>query len=239
MAELRRIPGGFFAAFEGGEHTGKTTQAKMAAESLRQAGWDVELTREPGATHIGSQVRALLLDPANEDLEPAAEALLYAADRAQHVSQVIRPAMARGAVVITDRYADSSAAYQGAGRDLSVSSVEALSDWATGGLKPDLTVLLDMHPLEARRRREGKADRIEREPLAFHETVRRTFLQLALAEPCRYLIVSASAGPDEVHGEVMSRIEDQMKDFTENAAYDGSSSKTPPAAFESTGGSQA
>ena len=137
---------GLLIAFEGGEGSGKTTQARLIAIWLRELGYDVEKTHEPGATKIGMRLRALLLDTSHTGMSPRAEALMYAADRAEHVASVIAPALARGAVVITDRYVDSSLAYQGAGRDLPVDEIAGFNRWATGGLIPDLTILLDMRP---------------------------------------------------------------------------------------------
>lgn len=232
MAEGKTVPGGFFLAFEGGENTGKSTQAKMTAEALRCAGWDVELTREPGATHIGAQIRALLLDPSSEDMVPEAETLLYAADRAQHVRQVIWPAMSRGAVVITDRYTDSSVAYQGAARHLGEFSVTSLNEWAVCGQKPHLTVLLDMDPARARSRQGARPDRIERLPLAFHVRVREAFLKLAEAAPRRYIVADAAPGPEDVHEAVMSRLGAWLEDFAADLRGDGSSSVSPPRSAE-------
>ncbi len=142
--EGRGVTTGLFVAFEGGEGAGKSTQSKLLASWLTERGYEVVTTREPGATAIGRQLRHLLLDPDNGEIAPRAEALLYAADRAQHVATVIRPALARGAVVVSDRYVDSSLAYQGVGRSLSIAEIERLSQFATSGLRPDVTVLLDV-----------------------------------------------------------------------------------------------
>ena len=149
-------------------------------------------TQEPGATKVGMRLRALLLDTAHTGLSARSETLMYAADRAEHVASVIRPALERGAVVVTDRYVDSSLAYQGAGRLLPVSEVATLNQWATGGLTPDLTILLDLAPAVGLQRRERSGDRLEAEPTAFHERVRRGFLALAEAEPERYLVLDAT-----------------------------------------------
>ena len=183
---------GVFIAFEGGEGGGKSTQVEAAAAFLRERGREVVVTREPGSTPLGERLRTLLLDPESE-LSPRAEALLYAADRAQHVDTVIRPALQRGAVVLTDRYVDSSLAYQGAGRDLAVEDVRRLSAWATTGVRPDLVVLLDVEPEVglARARRRAAPDRMEAESIAFHGRVRQGFLDLAAAAPERYLVVPA------------------------------------------------
>ncbi|MBX6723057.1 MAG: dTMP kinase, partial [Dactylosporangium sp.] len=208
--------GGVFVVFEGGEGAGKSTQVRLLAEALRAEGRDVVVTREPGATEIGARIRRLVLEhhgdgaPAGAALSPRAEALLYAADRAHHVASVVRPALARGAVVISDRYVDSSLAYQGAGRTLPVDEVSWLSTWATGGLKPDLVVLLDVDPTVGLRRvgaRGVRPDRLESEELTFHERVRYAFLDLAAAEPTRYLVLDASRPPEELAGAIRARVE--------------------------------
>jgi dTMP kinase len=194
-----------FVAFEGGEGAGKSTQVAALAELLRSRGLDVVLTYEPGDSPIGAQVRRLLLGHDSAGLSDRAEALLYAADRAEHVERVVRPALARGAVVVTDRYVDSSLAYQGAGRPLDPEDVARLSAFATGGLVPDLTVLLDLDPVEGLRRA-GDPDRLEGEPLEFHQRVRARFLELAAAEPGRYLVVDASAAPEAVREQVAAAV---------------------------------
>jgi dTMP kinase len=201
----RRPAHGFFIVFEGGEGAGKSTQVKLLTEWLRSRGHTVAVTREPGATAVGSQVRALLLDPANR-VSTRAEALLYAADRADHVEKVIRPALERGDVVVSDRYIDSSLAYQGAGRDLSLEDVARISRWATDGLVPDLTVLLDVPPGTGLLRVGSNLDRIEAEPAAFHERVRAGFRELADRHPSRYLVVDATLSVDEVAEQVRTRI---------------------------------
>ncbi|MEV1287769.1 dTMP kinase [Micromonospora sp. NPDC049679] len=188
---------GVFVVFEGGEGAGKSTQVNALAETLREQGHEVVVTREPGATDIGERIRGLVLGGAagGDGPSPRAEALLYAADRAHHVATVVRPALARGAVVISDRYVDSSLAYQGAGRTLPVDEVSWLSSWATGGLKPDLVVLLDVDPTVGLTRaasRGGGVDRLESESVAFHERVRYAFLDLAAADPKRYLVLDAA-----------------------------------------------
>jgi dTMP kinase len=170
-------------------------------------------TREPGATPIGRQLRLMLLDPDNGELAPRAEALLYAADRAQHVASVIRPALARGAVVISDRYVDSSLAYQGAGRDLSTAEVERLSQFATSGLRPDLTVLLDVRAddgLARTSQRDAAPDRLEAESILFHERVRAAFRDLANAAPDRYLVIDATLSAPAVHDQIVRRISDMV-----------------------------
>ncbi len=205
-------PHGLFLAFEGGEGAGKTTQARLIAIWLREQGYDVVTTHEPGATKVGMRLRALLLDTAHAGMSPHAEALMYAADRAEHVSSVIEPALARGAVVITDRYIDSSLAYQGAGRGLRTAEIAKLNSWATGGRMPDLTILLDMPPEAGLGRRTRSADRLEAEPAEFHRRVRAGFLALARAEPSRYLVIDASQPVDEVTREIKDRIRDILPD---------------------------
>ena len=203
---------GVFIALEGGEGAGKTTQARLLAIWLRDQGYDVITTREPGATKIGMRLRAILLDTAHTGLSARAETLLYAADRAEHVSSVILPALERGSVVVTDRYVDSSLAYQGAGRHQPTAEVAKLNQWATGGLAPDLTVLLDMPPAGGLGRRARSADRLEAEPLDFHERVRRGFLNLADAEPDRYLVLDASQSPEDVSRAIQERVRDMLPD---------------------------
>ena len=205
-------PVGLFVAFEGGEGSGKTTQARLVAIWLRELGYDVVTTHEPGATKVGMRLRALLLDTAHAGMSPHAEALMYAADRAEHVSTVIKPALDRGAVVITDRYVDSSLAYQGAGRSLPVEDIARLNDWATGGRTPDLTVLLDMNPMAGLARRTRSADRLEAEPAEFHNRVRSGFLALAKADPSRYLIVDADGQQDDITREITTRIRALLPD---------------------------
>jgi dTMP kinase len=210
--EAAPVRHGVFIALEGGEGAGKTTQARLLAIWLRDQGYDVVTTREPGATKIGMRLRAVLLDTAHRGLSARAETLLYAADRAEHVSSVILPALERGAVVVTDRYVDSSLAYQGAGRNQPTAEVAKLNEWATGGLVPELTVLLDMPPANGLGRRARSADRLEAEPLDFHERVRRGFLGLASAEPERYLVLDASQPPEDVSRAIQERVRDMLPD---------------------------
>jgi dTMP kinase len=202
---------GIFVVFEGGEGAGKSTQVTRLSEALIRAGHDVVVTREPGATDMGARIRSLVLSNAEgaDAPSPRAEALLYAADRAHHVATVVRPALARGAVVVSDRYVDSSLAYQGAGRTLPVQEISWLSSWATGGLKPDLVVLLDVDPtvgLGRVDRRGLGADRLESESRSFHERVRYAFLDLAAADPKRYLVLDAARPADEITNAVATRI---------------------------------
>ena len=203
---------GLFIAFEGGEGSGKTTQARLIAIWLREQGYDVVTTHEPGATKIGMRLRALLLDTAHAGMSPHSEALLYAADRAEHVAKVIDPALDRGAVVITDRYIDSSLAYQGTGRGLHSGDIAWLNSWATDGREPDLTVLLDMAPEQGLNRRARSADRLEAEPLEFHRRVRAGFLTLARAKPDHYLIVDAAAPVGEITEQIKDRIREILPD---------------------------
>ena len=202
---------GVFVVFEGGEGAGKSTQVQALAEALRSEGRSVLVTREPGATEVGEQIRGLVLGGkvGSAALSPRAEALLYAADRAHHVATVVRPALARGTVVISDRYVDSSLAYQGAGRTLPVEEVSWLSSWATGGLRPDLVVLLDVEPAIGLARvasRGGGVDRLEGESVAFHERVRYAFLDLASVDPKRYLVLDAARPPEEIAPLVAARV---------------------------------
>jgi dTMP kinase len=203
---------GLFVAFEGGEGTGKTTQARLIAIWLREQGFDVVSTHEPGATKIGMRLRALLLDTAHTGMSPQAEMLMYAADRAEHVASVIEPALAVGGVVITDRYVDSSLAYQGAGRGLRRHDIAMLNGWATGGRLPDLTVLLDMPPEGGLIRRTRSADRLESEPAEFHRRVREGFLALAREDPPRYLVIDATRPVEVITEEIKDRIREILPD---------------------------
>jgi dTMP kinase len=203
---------GLFLTFEGGDGAGKTTQAVMLEEWLRAQGREVVRTREPGGTDVGGRIRDIVLHHRGH-IAPRAEALLYAADRAHHIETVVQPAIARGDIVIQDRYLDSSVAYQGAGRVLDADDVRELSLWATGGLLPDLTVLLDLDPVAARARLDADDkpfDRLEAEKAEFHERVRAAFLALAAAEPERFLVLDAAASPpvlaESVRTAVASRL---------------------------------
>ncbi|MFF1512434.1 dTMP kinase [Streptomyces sp. NPDC058305] len=198
---------GFFIALEGGDGAGKSTQAQALADWIRGKGHEVVVTREPGATPVGKRLRSILLDVSSAGLSHRAEALLYAADRAEHVDTVVRPALERGAVVISDRYIDSSVAYQGAGRDLSPTEIARINRWATAGLVPHLTVLLDVSPEAARERFTEAPDRLESEPLEFHTRVRSGFLTLAAADPGRYLVVDAAQEPEAVTTVVRHRLD--------------------------------
>ncbi|QNE76529.1 dTMP kinase [Streptomyces finlayi] len=198
---------GFFLALEGGDGAGKSTQVEALAEWIRAKGHEVVVTREPGATPVGKRLRSILLDVSSAGLSNRAEALLYAADRAEHVDSVVRPALERGAIVISDRYIDSSVAYQGAGRDLSPTEIARISRWATSGLVPHLTVLLDVDPEAARERFTEAPDRLESEPPEFHARVRSGFLTLAAADPVRYLVVDAGQEPEAITTAVRHRLD--------------------------------
>ncbi|WP_242088396.1 dTMP kinase [Curtobacterium sp. DN_7.5] len=200
---------GRFITLEGGDGAGKTTQAERLSAWLGEHGRTVVRTREPGGTDLGVRIREIVLHERGH-VAPRAEALLYAADRAHHVETVVRPAVARGDVVLQDRYIDSSVAYQGVARGLGADHVRAVSDWATGGLVPDLTVLLDLDVLVGRARvaaaRGDTFDRLESEAAAFHESVRRAFLDMAAAEPERFLVVDASMPADVVQQAVRAAV---------------------------------
>lgn len=189
-----------FISFEGPDGSGKTTQLRLLAKRLREQGVTVVESAEPGGTRIAQQIRAILLDPANEEMSAAAELLLYFAARAQNVAQVIRPALARGEVVLSDRFTDSTLAYQGAGRKLGRDVVLQLHDIVCSGLQPDLTICLDLPISDALRRvinRTG-VDRLDAEAVEFHERVRQEYLRLAAAEPDRIVVVDASGAIEDV-----------------------------------------
>jgi len=199
---------GIFISFEGIDGVGKSTQADLLEAHLRSKGREVVRTFEPGGTELGKEIRNLLLHQGHVDAR--AEALLYAADRAHHTATKIRPALEAGTDVITDRYLDSSVAYQGAGRVLGAQEVRDLSLWATNGLLPALTVLLDLDAAAAAQRRSktGEApDRLEREKLDFFEATRAQYLSLAQAEPERFLVLDATAGVDQLQAQIRSRID--------------------------------
>lgn len=201
-----------FISFEGIDGVGKSTQIRLAEEYLRGLGRDVLTTFEPGGTELGQEIRNLLLHRKG-DVAPRSEALLYAADRAHHVATKIRPALAEGKIVITDRYLDSSVAYQGAGRKLSAEEVRNISVWAVDGLLPDLTILLDLDAAKAAERRETtgqEADRLEREKLDFFEAVRSEFLKLAAAEPNRFLVVDAEQTPEEIFEKILAKLSELL-----------------------------
>jgi dTMP kinase len=197
-----------FISFEGIDGVGKSTQVDLLIAHLEANGKTVCRTHEPGGTELGAEIRHLLLHRKGE-VAPRAEALLYAADRAHHVATKIRPALQRGEVVVSDRYMDSSIAYQGSGRHLGFEQIRELSMFAADGLLPDLTVLLDLEAsvAQARRNKTGEApDRLEREKIEFFETVRQAFLDLAAAEPSRWLVLDATQSVDEMHSKIRERV---------------------------------
>ncbi|WP_179580828.1 dTMP kinase [Glaciibacter psychrotolerans] len=199
---------GFFITIEGGDGSGKSTQAQLLTDWLEQHGHTVMRTREPGGTEVGVEIREIVLHHPGE-IAPRAEALLYAADRAHHIATKVRPALARGEIVIQDRYIDSSVAYQGAGRVLGATEVRELSLWATDGLLPDLTILLDLDETVARARLNAankRFDRLEAEKNEFHARVRAAFLELAAAEPTRFLVTDAAAPVDTIAAILRARV---------------------------------
>jgi len=203
---------GLFISLEGIDGVGKSTQSDLLEEFLRAQGREVVRTFEPGGTELGQEIRHLLLHRKG-DVAPRAEALLYAADRAHHVASKIRPALNRGEVVMTDRYLDSSVAYQGVGRALSAEDVRAISMFAVEGLLPDLTILLDLEAsaAAARRNNTGEApDRLEREKIEFFEAVRQAYLDMATAEPDRWLVIDARKTVDEMQAQIRDRVADML-----------------------------
>jgi dTMP kinase len=199
---------GLFISFEGIDGVGKSTQADELEEFVRSRGFDVVRSFEPGGTELGQEIRHLLLHRKG-DVSPRAEALLYAADRSHHVATKIRPALEAGKVVIADRYLDSSVAYQGAGRELETKEIRDLSLWATNGLLPHLTVLLDLDPETARTRRDEtgtEPDRLEREKIDFFTAVRSGYLELAANEPERFLVVDATKSREEIQQLIRARV---------------------------------
>lgn len=196
---------GVFVCFEGGEGSGKSTQSRLLRAWLEAAGHPVLLTFEPGDTEVGRELRRIVLDPATGELSDRTEVLLYAADKAEHVDTVVRPALERGEVVITDRYVDSTLAYQGAGRALDVAEVERVARWATHDLRPHVTVVLDLAPAHGLGRFEER-DRIEGESLEFHQRVREAFVAMAAADPDHYLVLDARLPADEIAAAVRDRV---------------------------------
>jgi dTMP kinase len=200
------LPRGVFVCFEGGEGSGKSTQSRLLAERLGARGHAVRLTFEPGDTPVGAEMRRIVLSPETGELSDRTEVLLYAADKAEHVDTVVLPALERGEVVITDRYVDSTLAYQGAGRVLDVREVEEVARWATGDIRPHLTVVLDVDPRDGLSRFEGR-DRIEAEGIEFHDRARQAFLDLAAADPDHYLVLDAHDDRDSLADQVLARLE--------------------------------
>lgn len=203
---------GLFITFEGGDGVGKSTQVARLVEHLQVLGQNVVTTREPGGTELGVEIRNIVLHHRG-DIAPRAEALLYAADRAHHIATFVRPALERGDVVIQDRYFDSSVAYQGAGRVLDGKEIRDLSLWATESLIPDLTILLDLDPQQARVRLDAEDkvfDRLENEKHDFHARVREGFLALAAAEPQRWLVLNAADARDSIAASIAARVNDLL-----------------------------
>jgi dTMP kinase len=198
------VTDGLFIAFEGGDGAGKSTQVALLRDAFEAAGRTVLVTRQPGGTPLGREIRDLVLH--GDHVSPRAEALLFAADKAHHVEQVIAPALAAGDVVLTDRYTDSSVAYQGAGRDLGAQEIHDLTMWAVDDLVPDLTVVVDVPAQEGRRRRGEVHDRLESEQDDFHEAIRAHYLAMARGNPQRYLVVDGTLPPEDVHEAVVQRL---------------------------------
>jgi dTMP kinase len=201
---------GVFVAFEGGDGAGKSTQVRLLGDALSAQGREVVRTREPGGTPAAEAMRHVVLTPEFAGLDPRAEALLYAASRAEHVARLVQPALDRGAVVITDRYIDSSIAYQGVGRGLGPDVVGEINLWATRSLLPDLTVLLDVDAGQGLARLDSSPDRLEAEPEEFHATVRSAFLSLAQGDPSRYLVLSASGEREDIAAQVLDRVQSML-----------------------------
>lgn len=196
---------GLFVVFEGGDSVGKTTQVRRLASWLADAGIDHIVTRQPGGTQVGAELRRLVLDPSFGDVSPRAEALMYAGDKAQHVYEVVRPALEEGKVVVCDRYVDSMVAYQGAGRALGLEEISRIAWWAVGDLRPDLTILLDADPGDAVASIKDK-DRLESAGLEVHHRARQYFLDLAAADPERYLVLNARGTREEIAAAIRERL---------------------------------
>ncbi|MEW6674546.1 MAG: dTMP kinase [Nitrospirota bacterium] len=207
---------GFFISFEGIEGTGKSTQAKLLYEYLRGKGFDVVLTGEPGGTTIGLKIREMLLSIENKKISPVTELLLYNASRAQHIKEVILPAINRGHIVVTDRFSDSTVAYQGYGRGIDLNLIDSLDRIATKGLRPGITILLDLDVEVGLKRNRGinKTDRLELEDIEFHKKVRKGYLEIATKEPGRIKLIDASTGIEEIHRKVVEIVEDFIKNIS-------------------------
>jgi dTMP kinase len=229
-ARRRLAGGGVFIAFEGGEGAGKSTQVRRLQEWLTNEGLVARATFEPGATPSGAGIRQIVLDRTHTGISSRSEALLYAADRAQHVHDVLRPALDAGEVVITDRFVDSSLAYQGAGRTIPLDDVRMLSRWATEGLRPDLTILLDLPPEVGLARARGRAlaDRLESESLDFHQRVRQTFVALAEADPDRYLVVDARQSTEEIAAIIRMRVAELLSGLPLQQLAQAPAREAPP-----------
>jgi dTMP kinase len=203
-----------FVTFEGSEGSGKSTQISLLADYLRGLGYDVLTTREPGGTVIGEQVRSCLHDVANDQMTPAAEVLLYSASRAQLVNEVIRPALAAGRVVLSDRYADSTLAYQGYGRQLDLDTLRTITNFATGGLQPDLSIFLDVNVQAGIERRTVGGDELNRmdlQALVFYQRVREAYLKMVAEEPARWQIVDANRSVKTIHQDVRRLVESRLR----------------------------
>jgi dTMP kinase len=224
-ARRAKMPGrqtnGYFIVFEGGEGAGKTTQMEALEKWLEARGEDVIVTREPGGTQIGDRIRAILLDVQASDMDPRTEALLYAADRAQHVAEVISPALDEGKIVVSDRFVDSSLAYQGLARGLGLDEIYDISKWATGGLLPDIVFYMKVDPHKGLERLTREHDRIEREGESFHEAVGIAYRKLAKRFPERFVVLDASSGPGEIHDHVIKVLEERAADYLESKATQG------------------
>jgi dTMP kinase len=208
------MPCPYFITLEGPEGSGKTTQIPLLVDWLCGQGYEVELTREPGGTDIGDQIRDVLHDSHNTAMDATAEILLYSADRAQHVAQCIRPALAAGRIVVSDRYYDSTLAYQGYGRGLDIEMLRAITAFATGGLKPDLTLYLDIAPEEGLRRRQANEEewnRLDAETLDFHRRVRAGYMELIAQEPGRWVVIDAARPVKEVQEEIRAQVQARLE----------------------------
>ena len=209
-----------FITFEGPDGSGKTTQAHLLAERLREQRYEVVLTREPGGSDIGDQIRAVLHDLRNTAMDARTEILLYSASRAQHVAQLIRPALAAGKIVISDRYADSTLAYQGYGRGLDLETLRTVTAFATDGLVPDLTLYLDIPPQEGLQRRRLGGDewnRLDAETLEFHQRVRAGFLELVRLEPERWVVIDGTRSAEEVQAEIRALVQARLSQVKRDA----------------------
>jgi dTMP kinase len=209
-----------FITLEGPEGSGKTTQARLLAARLRDQGYQVTLTREPGGTDIGDQIRAVVHDPENSAIDPRTEILLYSASRAQHVAQRVGPALAAGEIVVSDRYADSTLAYQGYGRGLDLETLRRITSFATGGLTPDLTLYLDIPAEAGLQRRQlggGEWNRLDAEALEFHQRVRAGYLELIKQEPERWVVIHADRSVEEVQAEVRDVVQGRLNRMKRDA----------------------
>ncbi|MEO8215699.1 MAG: dTMP kinase [Acidobacteriota bacterium] len=211
---------GFFLTFEGIEGSGKTTQIERLSRQIRDSGQNVVLTKEPGGTPLADRIRAILLDPQEEGMDALTELLLYAASRRQHVVDLIRPALERGAIVLSDRFTDATLAYQGYGRLLDLDRLQTLNRWVTDGLTPDLTVIFDLSEKEGlerarERNRNSKLlqeeSRLEGEDLRFHRRVREGYLALAESDPLRYAVIDAGGSPDIVFERLINLLSERAK----------------------------